>query len=252
MFAGWMALLLGMAAPADARRDEVPLSFITTEELSARIRASNASRPSFAVVDARSRVEYEEAHIPGAISIPASKIAAVLPKRIKDRSHGLIFYCNGPKCTKSQKAARAAISLGYRNVLEYNEGMPGWGKAGLPIVGTALPQVDVPAIAAGDLAEALMSGRHFFLLDVRDADEFDNAHLKGAVNIPLDELRARAKEIPRTSDVVITCHVGQQSITGARLLHHLGFRILHRLDGGIVAWRQKGLSVEEPGAGAPL
>jgi len=129
-------------------------------------------------------------------------------------------------------------------VLEYNEGMPGWGKAKMPIAGTPLPPFDVPAVAAGDLAAQLKSGKHPFLLDLRDAQEFNAYHLKGAVNIPLDELERRLQEIPKAREIVIACHAGQQSIVGARLLHHLGIDGLRRLDGGILAWQQKGLPLE--------
>jgi len=235
----------------NARADEAPLTYIATQELAAKMRASAWT---FTVIDARARVEYDEAHIPGAISVPAPDVAVALPKRIKDRRRELIFYCNGPKCTKSQKAARGAIALGYQNVLEYNEGLPGWGKAKMPIAGTPLPPVDVPAVAAGDLAAELKSGKHPFILDLRDAQEFNAYHLKGAVNIPLDDVEKRLGELPKDGEVVIACHAGQQSIVGARLLHHLGVGIpgLRRLDGGILAWQQKGLPLEARVVAAPL
>jgi len=121
---GLIVLALAACLPGNARADEAPLTYIATQELAAKMRDSART---FTVIDARARVEYDEAHIPGAISVPAPDVAVALPRRIKDRRRELIFYCNGPKCTKSQKAARAAIALGYRNVLEYNEGMPGWG-----------------------------------------------------------------------------------------------------------------------------
>jgi rhodanese-related sulfurtransferase len=238
-----IALALTGGLLGSARADEAPLTYIATQELAAKMRVSPRT---FTVIDARARVEYDEAHIPGAISVPAPDVAVALPKQIKDRRRELIFYCNGPKCTKSQKAARAAIALGYRNVLEYNEGMPGWGKAKMPIAGTPLSPVDVPAVAAGDLAARLKSGKHPFILDLRDAQEFNAYHLKGAINIPLDEVEKRLREIPKGGEIVIACHAGQQSIVGARLLHHLGIRIdgLRRLDGGILAWQQKGLPLE--------
>ncbi len=241
---GLIVLALTGAILGNARADEIPLTYITTQELAAKMRASDPWQSKFTVIDARARVEYDEAHIPGAISVPAPNVAVVLPKQIKDRRRELIFYCNGPKCTKSQKAARVAIALGYQNVLEYNEGMPGWGKAKMPIAGTPLPPFDVPAVAAGDLAAQLKSGKHPVLLDLRDAQEFNAYHLKGAVNIPLDELERRLQEIPKAREIVIACHAGQQSIVGARLLHHLGIDGLRRLDGGILAWQQKGLPLE--------
>ena len=250
----WIIASAAVAAAGPLRAVDAPLTFISTEQLSARTAATPPARWTFTVVDARTRVEYEENHIAGAVNCPASQTQALLPKLVKDKSRELIFYCNGPKCTKSQKAARAAIALGYQNVLEYNEGLPGWGKAKMPIAGTPLPPVDVPAVAAGDLAAQLKSGKHPFILDLRDAQEFNAYHLKGAVNIPLDEVEKRLREIPKAGEVVIACHAGQQSIVGARLLHHLGVGIasLRRLDGGILAWQQKGLPLEAQAVAATL
>jgi len=239
-----IALAILCAAPGTIRAEETPLSYVATVELAARLNSTDAAKRDLTVVDARSRVEYGEAHIPGAINIPAEKVAALLPRLVKDRRRELVFYCNGPKCTKSQKAARTAIALGYLHVLEYNEGMPGWGKARMTIAGKPLPQFDIPDIAAEDLAARLKAGERPFLLDLRDEQEFASYHLKGAVNIPLDELEKRARNIPRGRDIVIACHAGQQSIVGARLLHHLGIDRTRRLDGGILAWQQKGLPVE--------
>jgi rhodanese-related sulfurtransferase len=239
----FVLMALTAATAREARADETPLNYVTTEQL-ARLKGSLPAKGELTIVDARARVEYEEAHIPGAINVPAEKTAAMLPRLVKDHAGELVFYCNGPKCTKSQKAARTAIALGYQKVLEYNEGMPGWGKARMPIAGTPLPQFDVPDIAAEDLATKLKTGQHPFLLDLRDANEFNNYHLTGAVNIPLDDVEKRFRDIPKGREIVLACHAGQQSIVGARLLHHLGIDRMKRLDGGIVAWHQKGLPLE--------
>jgi len=48
-----------------------------------------------AVVDARTAAEYEQAHIPGAINIPAARMAASAAQLPRDRGTPLIFYCRG-------------------------------------------------------------------------------------------------------------------------------------------------------------
>lgn len=239
-----VALIASAAAPGSARADDAALSFVTTADLAAKTKAGASSGWQFTIVDARTRVEYQEAHIAGAINVPASAIAARLPKLVKDKRRELIFYCNGPKCTKSQKAARAALSLGYRNVFEYNEGMPAWGKARLPVDGTPLPPVDVPAVSADELQKRLKSKSPPYLLDLRDPEEFAALHIAGAANVPLDDLERSLATLPRSRPIVLTDHTGSQSPIGGRLLNHLGVRTLERLDGGILSWQQKGLPVE--------
>ncbi len=230
--------LLSLCAVA-ARAEEAALPLITTAELSARIKTSAAA---FTLVDARTRVEYAEGHIPGAVNCPASEAATLLPKLVKDRSRQLVFYCNGPRCTKSQKAAHEAISLGYTRVVEYNEGLPAWGKAGLPIDGKPLPAFDAPAISPEEASE--LKARGAVLVDVRDAPEYQSFHVPGSINIPIDDLHKRHKDLPRGREIVLVCHSGHQSPIAARLLNSLGHKDLKRLDGGVMAWRQKGLPTD--------
>lgn len=234
------ALLCIAALPAFA--DEPPLRFITTAELAARA-VGPAARWSFTIVDARTRVEYSEGHIAGAVNAPASDISALLPRLVRNKTRQLIFYCNGPKCTKSQKAARAAMAIGYLDVLEYNEGLPAWGKARLPIDGTPLPAFEAPALAADELA-ALRTGGGVILVDVRDTPEFDAFHIPGSMSAPLDQLAARAKGMRKDRSIVIVDHAGHQTAIAARVLHSVGRSDLKRLDGGVVAWQQKGLPTE--------
>ena len=233
-------LSLSLCALA-ARADEAPLQFISTAELSARTSAAPPARWSFTIVDARTRVEYGEGHIKGAVNCPASDVSALLPRMVKDRARELVFYCNGPKCTKSQKAAHAALALGYKKVLEYNEGMPAWGKASLPIEGTPLPAFEAEAVSPEQLSAVKAK---VTMVDVRDAVEYEAFHIPGAINIPLDALQTSMKQLPQGREIVIVCHAGHQSPIAARVLHHMGRSDLKRLDGGVVGWQQKGLPTE--------
>ncbi len=234
---------LSAFGPIAARGEGQPLTFITTAQLAARATGAPSSW-SFTIIDARSRVEFGEGHVRGAINCPASEAPTLLPKLVKDKSRELVFYCNGPKCTKSQKAANAALALGYPNVLEYNEGLPAWGKAKLAIDGTPLPSFDAPALSPEALAELPGKPGAPVVIDVRDASEYEAFHMPGSISMPVDSIRARYKELPKNRAVVIACHAGHQSPVAARLLFSLGRRDLRRLDGGVIAWQQKGFHTE--------
>ena len=184
----WMIACAALAAAGQARADEAPLTFITTADLQAKTSAAPQARWGFMLIDARTRVEFEENHIAGAISCPATQTAALLPRLVKDKSRQLVFYCNGPKCTKSQKAARAAIALGYHKVLEYNEGLPAWAKANLPVAGSPMPPAEMASIGPEELRAQMESGKGPAVIDVRDAVEFISVHVPGSVNIPLDSI----------------------------------------------------------------
>ncbi|MBM6545012.1 FAD-dependent oxidoreductase [Janibacter sp. YIM B02568] len=72
------------------------------------------------------------------------------------------------------------------------------------------------------------------LVDVRTPGEFAQGSLPGAVNLPLDEIRERADELPE-GPLVVTCAVGQRGHAATRLLTQLG-RDVRNLDGGHRTW----------------
>lgn len=84
-----------------------------------------------------------------------------------------------------------------------------------------------------ELADALEGGA--VLIDVRSPGEFDRGSIPGAVNLPLDDLRARAGELEGRS-VIVHCQVGQRGHTAARLLAQRGIDV-RNLDGGYLTWR---------------
>src|SRR5258706_1091071 len=192
----WLIATAALAGAGQPRADEAPLTFITTADLQTKTATAPPVHWAFTVVDARTRVEFEENHIAGAISCPATQTAALLPRPVKDKSRQLIFYCNGPKCTKSQKAARVAISLGYRRVLEYNEGLPAWGKANLPVAGSPLPPVEMTSISPEDLRARMEAGEGPAVIDLRQAAGVASVPVAGTIRIPLDHLGNRSGQTP--------------------------------------------------------
>ncbi len=70
------------------------------------------------------------------------------------------------------------------------------------------------------------------LLDVRTPDEFAAGTFSGAINIPLDDLRARVGELDRTRPTVVFCHAGQRGFVAERILSQSGFEQVKNLKGG--------------------
>jgi len=83
-----------------------------------------------------------------------------------------------------------------------------------------------------ELEDARTAGA--LLVDVRSRGEHANGSIPGAVNLPLDELRARARELPE-GRIIVHCQVGQRGHTAARLLTQLGRDVVN-LDGGYATW----------------
>jgi rhodanese-related sulfurtransferase len=227
-----------VAAPAAAQDFKI----VGTAELAKMLSAPPAAR-DFLLVDARTQVEFSESHIDGAVLVPARLVSTKLPGVAKDKKQQVIFYCNGPNCTKTVKAAKAAVAIGYANVVEYKEGLPGWAKAGHKTGGQPLPAFDAPALSAADLKAALAGAKPPVLVDIRDPEEYASFHVSEALSVPLDELATWVKKAPAGREIVILDHAGHQAPVAARVLHHAGRSDLRRLDGGILKWQASGLPI---------
>ncbi|WP_300379635.1 FAD-dependent oxidoreductase [Clostridium sp.] len=73
-----------------------------------------------------------------------------------------------------------------------------------------------------DVVRDLVENKEY-IVDVREIREYENGHIKGAVNIPLSELRERYNEIPKDKKVYLHCRTGQRSYNAAMALQNLGF-----------------------------
>jgi len=88
------------------------------------------------------------------------------------------------------------------------------------------------AAAAGDLKAML--DRHAQIVDVRTRAEFNsNAHPR-AINIPLDQLESRVKELDRNRPVLVCCASGSRSALGVSFLKKAGFAEVANLG----SWRR--------------
>ena len=83
------------------------------------------------------------------------------------------------------------------------------------------------------VAEAGTSGT--VLLDVRNLNEYETAHVRNALNIPLDELRFRLDEVPRERPIIVHCRSGFRSHLALRILKENGWSDVRNLTGGFVA-----------------
>lgn len=85
---------------------------------------------------------------------------------------------------------------------------------------------------------------HVRVLDVRTAAERRAAgSIPASESIPLEELRAKAKELDRDRSWVLYCDTGRRGYLGARVLEQLGFPDAATLEGGFTSWKLSGLPV---------
>lgn len=106
------------------------------------------------------------------------------------------------------------------------------------------------AVESDELLRRVRSGE-VTVLDVRPVEEYVAGHLPGALSIPVGELEARLKEIPKSREVVAYCRGPYcvMALDAVDVLRTKGFTA-HRLEQGIADWRARGWRLERGAAAA--
>ena len=90
---------------------------------------------------------------------------------------------------------------------------------------------DANDIKAKDV-ENLLKNKEF-LLDVREDYEYQDGHIKGAVNLPLREILSQKDNLPKDRDIYVYCRSAHRSSDAVNFLKSLGFEKVHNVDGGL-------------------
>lgn len=82
------------------------------------------------VLDVRPAEEFDQGHIPGAVSVPLDRLEAQLRSLRKHTE--IVAYCRGPYCVLAPQAVQLLHAMGFR-ARRLEDGMPEWRLAGLPV-----------------------------------------------------------------------------------------------------------------------
>src|SRR4051795_5619191 len=85
-------------------------------------------------------------------------------------------------------------------------------------------------------------------IDVREADEWQEGHLPGAVHVPRGYLESRIEGVApdKSKPVVLYCAAANRSAFAAKTLEELGYESVHSLAGGFTDWKRNGLEIVMP------
>ncbi len=104
------------------------------------------------------------------------------------------------------------------------------------------------AVAGAELMRRVRSGE-VTVLDVRPAEEYRAGHIPGAISIPIAELKARMKGLPKGREIVAYCRGPYcvMAVDAVEQLRKKGFRAT-RMEQGVVEWRARGWRLDKEGA----
>jgi len=191
------------------------------------------------VIDARQPSAWATAHVPGSVSIPAGSSFGTWLGWVVDHDRPAILVLE--RSDDADDLRRQAFRIGHESILGHlRGGFPTWVEAGLPIESAGRLTVD-------DLAESIGSDDGPFVLDVRQAREYEHGHVPGARHIAAGNLPDELARLPRDRPIAVMCASGYRSSVAASLLDAAGFEHVSWVADGVSAWRAAGYAVDAGG-----
>ena len=111
---------------------------------------------------------------------------------------------------------------------------------------TSAPEIPHGPITPDTLVLRIESGDAPLMVDVRQAAEFAQGHVPGAINIPHDVMGERLAELgpDRDREIVIYCRSGRRAVVAEEILAAAGFTHVRDLDGHMLDWIAAGRPTE--------
>ena len=187
------------------------------------------------ILDVRDAIDFEGAHLGGAIHVGIQGKYATWCGTVLDRTHPIVVIAEPG--TEEEAVIRLG-RIGFDNVAGYLE-------HGMDALGDRPDLVSkIERITAVALSEQLATTLAPTVVDVRSEKEWSDRHIAGSVNIPLSHLRERATEIPNDHPVVVHCEGGYRSAIAASILAQVGRADVFDMVGGYNAWAASKLPVQ--------
>lgn len=221
-------------------QEELEKRKIIPEDLSQKIISDDAP----VVVDIRDSDSYETEHIADSINIPQADLLSSLAALDKSKAYVLMDQSGGLAVAGLAKEIEEKELL--TDVYYLSGGFSEWKNGYNPTVSFGDPtsltdQSKVHYIESDDLFKMISSedSKKFFLVDLRLKEDFLAGHIKGSINIPIDELEKRRHEIPSGKKTILVDGNGVGAFLGAVRLFDLGIMNVSSLSDGLDAWKEK-------------
>jgi glyoxylase-like metal-dependent hydrolase (beta-lactamase superfamily II)/rhodanese-related sulfurtransferase len=190
------------------------------------------------VVDVRTDLQFDDAHVPGSVSIPS--VQAGFGSRLAwlaEREQELVFV--GRDDQDARQAARLALSVGLTRFGGFLAGgMTSWRREKRPVE-------RIERLEAARLPELLEARDDLQVLDVRERAEWESGHLAGSRLLPWHDIDGVPEGIDPDRPIAVVCASGQRSGVAASLLQRHGAKgVIHVTDGGVPRLGRLGVPLE--------
>jgi rhodanese-related sulfurtransferase len=102
-------------------------------------------------------------------------------------------------------------------------------------------------ITCGELKGMIDKNENFILVDVLSPESYEEEHILGSINIPLEDIKMKSKGlIKKDKTIVVYCGSFKctMSSQAAEILTKLGYKDVYDFEGGLQFWKDFGFSIE--------
>lgn len=185
------------------------------------------------VLDTREPTAFASGHLAGSINIGLSGQYAIWAGTVLKPNLPIVIVADPGR---EEEAAVRLGRIGFDHVAGYLDG----GIQAVEVRSDLLRET--ARLTPASMAAALADANPPFVLDVRTRREWENRHIARSTNVPLGELQARTRDLPRQQCLLVHCAGGYRSSIAVSLLQADGFDRVVELAGGLAAWEAAGLS----------
>jgi rhodanese-related sulfurtransferase len=227
-------LLDGMPLPPKYFKDNAMMNKLGYNSFEDVIKQGNKSldieefknfllNPEIILLDVRHQKDFMNKHIPNSIFIGLNgSFAPWVGSIIEDTNKKILLIT--PEGKEVETLTRLS-RVGFDNCLGFlNGGINEWENQGNPIA-------SIETIKSKDFVDILKLNK-INILDVRSKSEFDNKHIEGAINFPLNSLQEMYNEIKYEDKLYVHCAGGYRSVIAISILMKLGFKAMTNITEG--------------------
>ena len=202
------------------------------------------------LVDVRTDQEFADGHIPGFRSWPGGQAVQRADDLAVVKNSTIVFCCDGR--ARSTVTGSFYRQMGHREVYVVDGGAPAWAVSGRELA-SGVERASVAGLGDAFRSVALVSAQELndnppqVVLFVDTSQDFSGGHTPGAKWLSRSWLEIEIGDLApdKNTSIAVTCGSGRNSALAAVTLGELGYTSVSVLEGGMGAWRQAGLPVEQ-------
>ncbi|MHB9027535.1 MAG: rhodanese-like domain-containing protein [Candidatus Latescibacterota bacterium] len=111
--------------------------------------------------------------------------------------------------------------------------------------GVLAPPPEVDAAKANTIINTNRGNPELIILDVRSPREYEEGHIEGALNIPVESasFHSETGRLDKGKTYIVYCRSGNRSTTARELMLEMGFTRVVNMTGGMLGWPRAGFKV---------